>query len=590
MLSCRHLTLVCSLAILVGTSDSMLAQQPPADADSIVQDSIGRVMDEYLTRRARMDFTGAALVARNGRILLAKGYGLADRARRIPVTARTSFPIGSITKQFTAAAIMALEMDGKLRVEDSIGRYVPNLPEEKRRITLHQLLTHTAGLPAAYGSDFEAFSRDQLFERFRTSKLEQPPGSGYLYSNVGYSLLAAVVEVVSGKPYDVYMRERLFAPARLTSTGYRVNVPPTRRAHGYAADGKDWGTIEGRQPTSDGPTWHLRGNGGVLSTVYDMYRWHQTLERDDVLSAGSRKKMFTRHVPEGPNAPTFYGYGWSIQTTPRNTTLIAHNGGNPVFSADFLRYVDEGVVIYVTSSVANTRAYDVSGILARIVFGRPYAMPPAVVEVDSAGLSRVAGAYRFEGGERLTVISDGRRLRVETEGQRGFAALGGGAPIDSAVAAAQLRRASDVITASREGRYEQVASAFGSQMSVERVKDAESGMWRQREMRYGAYRGFKVMGTAASEEGNLVTTVRLEFERGSPFTIFTWNSSGERLIGVEGRPPGQGTWFYPVARDEFAPFGGSTPSATRLRFETRSGASRVVVVSPSGELVALRGQ
>jgi len=343
-------------------------------------DEIKAKIDEYMTLVEKNGFSGSLLVAKEGKIILSKGYGLADRKRNIPVTNQTVFTIGSITKQFTGAAILKLQMMGVLSVNDPITKYFDNVPDDKKEITLHHLLTHTAGFPGTIGGDFEAVLRDEFIKLAMETKLHRKPGELYEYSNVGYSLLGAIIEIVTGKTYEAFLHDNLFKPAGMMKTGYRIpKWNPDELAHGYRGD-KDWGTLIDKPWAEDGPYWHLRANGGILSTVEDMYKWHLALGGDKILSKEAKKVYYTPHVPEGEGADSYYGYGWAIFTTPRNTRLIAHNGGNMIFAADFRRYVDEDVVIIIMSNTAGKSAIRVSPDIAKIVFGYDYKLPPEKVE------------------------------------------------------------------------------------------------------------------------------------------------------------------------------------------------------------------
>lgn len=333
-------------------------------------------IDEYMKRVTSQGFSGALLVAKDGKVVLSKGYGMANRERGIPNTDETVFTIGSITKQFTGAAILKLQMMGKLSVTDPITKYFDNVPADKSAITLHHLLTHTAGFPGAIGDDFDPIPKDEFVRLAMNTELRRRPGELYEYSNVGYSLLGAIVELVSGKSYESFLHEHLFKPAGMNKTGYLL--PQWKKedlAHGYRGD-KDWGTLRDRPWAEDGPGWHLRANGGILSTVGDMYKWHLALEGNRILSEEAKIAYYKPHVPEGEDASSYYGYGWAIFTTPRNTKLIAHNGGNTIFAADFLRYIDEDVVVIALSNTAGKPAWKVSRVIARIAFGEDYELPP----------------------------------------------------------------------------------------------------------------------------------------------------------------------------------------------------------------------
>ncbi|NOZ63060.1 MAG: beta-lactamase family protein [Calditrichaeota bacterium] len=340
-------------------------------------------IEEYMTRLEKTGFSGSLLVAKNNKIWLARGYGFANYEKKIPFTENTVSTIGSITKQFTAAAILKLQEQGKLSVKDPINKYFSDVPEDKQKITLHHLLTHSAGFPGAIGEDFEKIDRDKFIRRAMETPLLFQPGTSYKYSNVGYSLLGAIIEIVSGENYETYLRKNLFAPAGLTRTGYRLpHWIPDSLAHGYRR-GSDWGTLLDHPQAPDGPYWNLRANGGILSTVKDLYKWHLALKGNAVLSDSSKWLYYYPHVREGENAESYYGYGWALFTTNRGTKLIAHDGGNTIFAADFRRYVDENVVIIAMSNIAGKPAFRITGDIACIVFNEPYDLPPEKEEILS---------------------------------------------------------------------------------------------------------------------------------------------------------------------------------------------------------------
>jgi CubicO group peptidase (beta-lactamase class C family) len=357
--------------VLLAAAPAVPVAEAPA-ARTLVSGEAGARLDQWLSRAA---FRGGVLVAKGDAILIRKGYGPADRESGVPYGPDTVFPVGSITKQFTAAAILKLEMQGKLRVEDPISKYLPGVPEDKRAITLHHLLTHTSGLDSDFAGDFDPVGRDEYVRTALASKLKSKPGESYSYANSGYSLLGAIVEIVSAKGYEAYLRENLFLPAGMRETGYRLPVWDAGRiAVGYR-NGQRWGRPVDKPWAEDGPYWALRANGGILSTLDDMLRWHAALRGDAVLSAPAKAKMYARHVAEGGPEKTFYGYGWSVSDAPWGGRLIAHNGGNGVFFADFLRFVDEDLVVMVSTNDSTVRGGRVAASLARLAHGEDVPVP-----------------------------------------------------------------------------------------------------------------------------------------------------------------------------------------------------------------------
>ena len=339
-------------------------------ANETVAGELGDKLDAHLNRATSNGFAGAVLVVKDGQVILAKGYGMANRERKIPVTLDTVFDIGSLVKQFTAAAILKLEMKGKLRITDPINKYFKNVPPDKAAMTIHHLLTHTAGFDAAIGNDYEVMSRDEYIKRALNTKLLSTPGEKYRYSNVGYSLLGAIVELRSGQGYEHYVYDNLFKPAGMSLTGYRIpKWDPDAIAHNYVGD-NDWGTGLSKRWASDGPYWNLRANGGMLFTIGDMYKWMQALAGERVLPKEVKEKYFAPYVktPSLPGLDWFYGYGWRIEKTPRNTKVIWHGGDGAAFHSDARWFKDENVVIIMATNVAEQRASNVSRQLGEIIF------------------------------------------------------------------------------------------------------------------------------------------------------------------------------------------------------------------------------
>lgn len=337
-------------------------------------------IDRYLRELESGGFSGAFLLAQGDEVLLAAGYGHADAARGIANTPATVFGTASVTKQFTAAAIVRLEQLGLLDVDDPLTAFFDDVPADKSEITLHQLLTHTSGLPGSLGQDDEPLGREEMVARAMATPLVAPPGADYLYSDVGYNLLAAVIEIVSGRSNDAVLKTELFDPAGMTDSGYRLDVPAERLAHGYDRfSGADLGSQLERPGLDDGPYWLLRGAGGVHTTIGDMFAWDRLLAGDEVLSAAARAKLFAPHVAIEDGV--HYGYGWGVVETERGTTLLTHSGGSPFTSSQIRRYPDDDVFVYLVSN-AGPRAPQIGGEIARALFDPDYEMVVPGVATD----------------------------------------------------------------------------------------------------------------------------------------------------------------------------------------------------------------
>lgn len=295
---------------------------------------------------------GTVVTARDGQLVGCQGLGLADQGTGRAADCDTVYDLGSVTKSFTAAAVLKLEMSGALRVTDTIGTHLGAVPRDKSGITIHQLLTHTSGLPEGIGDDYDPVSRDAMVAQAMATPLESAPGRRYSYSNTGYSLLAAIIERASGVGYDEYLTRNLFQPAGMTRTGYAL---PDPRRGDVAVEYDEQGVSQGRpfdHPWApDGqPYWHLRGNGGLLSTARDMYLWYRALDGESVLNAAAKTKMFTPYVAEGGGSSSSYGYGWSILPTDRGP-IATHDGGNDwSFARVLIRPSDRTLVFWATNS------------------------------------------------------------------------------------------------------------------------------------------------------------------------------------------------------------------------------------------------
>lgn len=367
------------------------------------------IIDEFLTQISQQGFSGSVLVS-DGINVFNKGYGLADRENKIEVDENTVFTVGSVTKQFTGAAILKLEMQGKLSVNETIDKYLKDVPADKKSITLHHLLTHSSGLPPEFGGDYDVLERDGFLEKTWKTPLLSKPGEKYEYSNIGYSVLSAIIEIVSKQTYEQYLNENLFVPAKMTQTGYRF---PKWKAEqlsvGYRGENR-WGKSTEKPWGKTGPYWNLLGNGGILSTTGDLYKWHQALLGDEILNKEAKEKYYKRHIEEG--AGTFYGYGWALFPTPRNTTLITHNGGNGIFFCDFLRYVDEKVtIIMFTNSMRHefqTIPREIAGVFFRPDYKPSLNLNPAqtISSLDTHPNGKMLGEF-------FKIISSGNKEEIE---------------------------------------------------------------------------------------------------------------------------------------------------------------------------------
>lgn len=368
---------------------------------------------QYMDACVEVDhFSGSVLVTKGGETLFSQGYGLANVEHRVPNAPDTKFRLGSITKQFTAMAILILNEQGKLKLDDPIGKYIDDAPKAWEGVTIHHLLTHTSGVHS-YTSDLEYAMKmahpetvKTMIARFKGKPLDFKPGEKFSYSNSGYFLLGAVIEKVTGKSYQAFLKAAIFDPLGMKDTGY--DHPKTvlpHRASGY---------MRGPAGLENAPYLDMAqpyAAGSLYSTVEDLARWDRALAAGKLISKDFYTKMYTP-------AKGDYAYGWSV-TTRSGRKEIGHGGGINGFATQILRYPEQDVCAIVLCNVLPTNPGKVARDLAAIALGEPYRLPAEhkVAKVDPKVFDAYAGRYRLTPDLILTVTREGDRLMAEPTGQ-----------------------------------------------------------------------------------------------------------------------------------------------------------------------------
>ena len=295
---------------------------------------------------ATRNIPGAAVaVVLDGRVVFARGYGVADRERGTPVTADTIFQIASTTKPFTAIAVLLLVEEGKLDLDAPALRHLDWLPAKYAAVTIRQLLTHTSGVARDLRREnVDEFPRAEFLSRLEAAPASFAAGQRWEYSNTGYALLSFIVEEVSGEEFGAFLRRRIFLPLGMTRTAYRA-AETHDRIHAVGYDFVD-GELRAAPHVYSG--W---GNSGIESTANDLAKFAAAIDRGRLLRAGSYRKMFTSATPpfEFHGAPAGYGFGWFI-TTANGRPLITHGGAIAGFSSMIDYYPSERLSIVVLSN------------------------------------------------------------------------------------------------------------------------------------------------------------------------------------------------------------------------------------------------
>jgi len=329
--------------------------------------SLEMKIDQYMSLEVQQGFSGVIAISTESGQKIYRAYGYSDKDKGLKNNIETVFDIGSLTKQFTGAAILKLEEEGRLSVNDSLLKFFPSIPNDKRNITIHQLLTHSSGLPYSLGSDFEKLNSGIFLERIFATDLLFIPGEKYSHSHAGYSLLGVLIERVSGVKYEEYLNTKFFSPLGMTSTGYVLpNWDFSNIANGYRKC-RNWGKPMDLNWGTEGPYWNLKANAGLLSTAEDLMKWQEALKTDAIFNDVELEKFFYPHIREG-DARSYYSYGWVIIKSKRGTDVYAHEGGNGKYLSDWINYADDNVSILVLANDWRPGYDRVATEIAKIIF------------------------------------------------------------------------------------------------------------------------------------------------------------------------------------------------------------------------------
>lgn len=523
-------------------------------------------VDDYLSRLVPYGFSGAVLIAKDGQVVMKRAYGMANRETSLPYDVDMVSCIGSVTKQFTGAGIVKLEMMGKLNTADLISKYLPGVPADKAGLTIHQLLTHTSGISGDLGGmDEEPITRDALVAKVLAAPLATPPGQHFEYSNENFSLAAAIIERVSGQNYETFMREQLFMPLGMKDTGYQApNWPLERLPIGYRPDGRPWGRTYKNGWLPDGPGWYLRGNGGIHSSLDDLYRWHLALEKPGVLSADALKKYLTGYAPTPIGEK--YAYGWGVQQTRRGTTVIAHNGGNGFLFTDFRRYIDEHVVIIAMTNEPVIPAPQLAPRQIESLFfgsGPAVVMPPSPVAVAADARERIAGTYAFDNGVTVTLTSSGAGLSATSSKLALFGAFPGLVAPGGRSAELETKTMA-ILDAASKDNFRPIFEAFNDDRAFEVVQGNQRRFWAGWRSQFGEFQKLELLGTAPVQ-GDPAVTVRAVFARGSQILQLVWGP--RRLAGFMSPNAGSPVTLTPESPTSWVYYSYTAPSLIRLVFD-----------------------
>ncbi|MEO8416566.1 MAG: serine hydrolase [Ginsengibacter sp.] len=372
----------------------------------------GSSIDTLINAYAKLyRFNGSALVAKNGTILLNKGYGYRNAAEKVLNDEHTIFQLGSITKQFTSAVILKLKEEKKLAVSDKLSKYFPDYPKGDS-ITIQQLLTHTSGI-YNYTDDqnfmaneiTKPATREKMMALFENKPLDFSPGTAWKYSNSGYSLLGYIIEAVTKKPYELAVRKYIFTPLHMTHSGFDfTHLKINDKSIGYfKLNDKE------SMPAPIVDSTVSFSAGAIYSTTGDLYLWHQALEHNTVLSKMQQEAAYT---PVKNN----YGYGWGIDSI-EGKRRVGHGGGIPGFITNISRVPEDDVCIVLLSNASDQTLDEITKSIYAILYNTKYELPKErkIVMLPEETMKQYEGEYEIHPGFTVVMhVKDGDLMATPT--------------------------------------------------------------------------------------------------------------------------------------------------------------------------------
>lgn len=505
------LILTCLLGAGLGISPGFAEDKPSDDLPGDI--------DRYLTACHAYGWSGSVIVAHEGKVLLRKGYGLADRSAKRANDATTLFEIASISKVITACGVMRLVELDRLKLDDPIHKHLPDVPKDKHAITVRHLLTHTSGVSrmvSGGGADAKA-----AVAGFLGKPLTREPGRTAEYWNGGYALLAAIIESASGTPYPDFLRAEVFARAGMKQSGFTgdTQLPRDIQARGY--DGATPLRRAAEHPYG-AYDYRYRGMGGVVTSADDMWRFTQALLANKILSADTRKQMEV--VFKGHR-----GIGWGVLESTRGTPRLVHGGDVRGFHCAFEVLPKERAAIIVLSNVGGVPTYKLQWTLNALLFNEMprYRAPALPHPLPDEEIEALLGRWVSEdGADALHIVRKGIGLEVSASGLAAGAALAGEA---ASGATALVAKTQSVFAAIQEKDQATIRSALpkGVFWADTWPKGLVERIWPKQVAEWGALKDVRVIGAAPMARGMSRVVLGLRHEKAERSMEVLYSAGGD---------------------------------------------------------------
>lgn len=495
-------------------------------------------LHDLASRVEAFGFSGQVLVRSGGEILLHRAYGVADAAERRPMTTATGLGVASMSKQFAGAAVLWLVERGRLSLEDSLSAWLPDVPADKRGITVRQLLAHRSGVRSRYRQDFEPSSRELMIRGILDTPLAFAPGTGWEYSFAGYNLIAAIVERATGTSYGDFLRTALFRSAGMRHTHLLDDVPDGADVSRSYLGWSDRGS------PAEWPT-NLRnfGAGDVISTAGDLERWDRSVREGRIFLPATVETYLgpLGAVDEG----TEYGFGLFLYRDGAGRAIIEHGGDAALgFNGSFHRYSDDDFLVIVTSNSRTPSGQWMRHALGEgietILRGGEPELPPPAVSPTAEDVRRLVGTYETADGGVFHILTDGAHLWLAGEGQPAISRLAGLDHEENDAATLANAKTEELLG----GLLAADSTAFLTALTGEGAPHFPDywSDWRKLTETRGVLHRFRILGSTLGA-GPAITRATLEFRTGQITMAFFWGELGAGRIrgtsidSVPYRPP-----------------------------------------------------
>ncbi len=538
---------------LIWGSVTALALGGPGERKTVVAASTGAELDLYLSTCEQFGFSGSVLVARGNKVILCKGYGEARPGEGVPNGPETLYDIASASKQITAAAILKLESERKLKTSDSIAKHLADVPKPHEEVTIQHLLNHTSGF-SRYGASGHGQDRDKAVAEYLSQERKQSAGMAYDYYNGGYALLAAIVERKTGESFESWVTENLFAPAGMQNT-YFIDLmdrddPRLARSHN-----------SGKRTTNYIEGWGYKGMGGVITSISDLHLWMRALMGGKILPKKSLKKLFKP-------AKQDYACGWRIGDRGQR---IYHGGTAPGFQTYIQHFVKEKITVLLVSNREGMHRQVSEGLAAIMIEKRVDAMPvPKTQRWKADKLDALTGRYTSPGKGSLVVRRLGSALSIGAEGNAAIAYLQGQEPSEESPFPWERQRASEIIQGLLDGSAAALAKDVAHRIPKSWPTTVLRTIWPNHLKQHGPLLSFEEIACLKRESSSAITLwIRLRHADGISAVKMTFIE--HEVSGLDFKAPLFPVLrpYAPIDKDRFVTFAFTAQSLPEITFKRK---------------------